>query len=191
MLHCRRSDRREGSLPRSSPRSRRCTALADPNNASRLQHRCWAQSRSTPVPAAEFVRREFKALGCYSSASGGSGRQCAWRSGETNDKGSEGVAPDRRLVAVMDEAAELDGCQSFANGVELTGGSLNGARPPRSPAAASRSMRAFRPAIAAAAAGCAWPVSSGGATVCRTASARPCRVARQLCIFSAPVMACP
>jgi len=27
----------------------------------------------------------------------------------------------------VDEAAELDGCQSFANGVELTGGSINGA----------------------------------------------------------------
>jgi hypothetical protein len=190
MLHCRRSDRREGSLPRSSPRSRRCTALADPNNASRLQHRCWAWSRLTPVPAAEFVRREFKALGCYSSASGGSGRQCAWRSGETSDKGSEGVAPDRCLVAVVDEAAELDGCQSFANGVELTG-AASMVRPPRSPASARRSIRAFRPAIAAAAAGCAWPVSSGGATVCWTASARACRVARQLCIFSAAVMACP
>ena len=184
MLHCRRSDRRERSLPRSSPRSRRCTALADPNNASRLQHRCWARSRSTPVPAAEFVRREFKALGCYSSASGGSGRQC----GETSDKGSEGVAPDRCLVTVVDEAAELDGCQSFANGVELPGGSLNGA-PAKEPSLRQPLDARFRPAIAAAA-GCAWPVSSDGATVCWTASARACRVARQLYIFSASVMAC-
>jgi hypothetical protein len=49
------------------------------------------------------------------------------RSGETRDKGSESVAPDRRLVAVMDKAAELNGCQSFASGVEVAGGSLNGA----------------------------------------------------------------
>ena len=152
MLHCRRSDGRERPSPESSPRSRRCTAPADPNNASRLQHRCWARSRSTPLPAAEFVRREFKALGCYSSASGGSGRQCAWRSGETSDKGSEGVAPDRCLLAVVDDAAELDGCQSFANGVELAGSSLNGA-----PAEEPSLCQALDPRLQAGHRGGGWP----------------------------------
>jgi len=73
------------------------------------------------------IHEAFPALGASSSASGGSGRQGDWRSGEAGDEGAEGVAPDRCLVAVVDEAPELDGCQSFANGVELTGGSINGA----------------------------------------------------------------
>ena len=71
--------------------------------------------------------------------------------------------PDWCLVAVVDEAAELDGGQSFAEGVGLAGGSVNGA-----PAEEPSLCQALNPRVQAGHRGGGWPRlagSSGGATV--------------------------
>jgi hypothetical protein len=93
---------------------------------------------------AEIHDEAFLALGAASSAPEGSGRQCDWRSGETSDEGSEGVAPDRCLVAVVDEAAEFDGCQCSPSSKPQT------KTPPASTSPAATSPR--QPAEATAAA---------------------------------------
>jgi SAM-dependent methyltransferase len=77
--------------------------------------------------------------------------------GEASDEGAEGVAPDRCLVTVVDDASELDGCEAFAEGVELAGGGVDGA-----PAEQPSLGQALDPGVQAGQrGGCGWPRLAG------------------------------
>ena len=149
----------KGPLPRSSPRSRRWTALADPNNASRLQHRCgpgraqrrfrqrnWYGEDSKRSVATRLLQEapRFSVLGVLARPATKAPRA----SRQIGASSPSWTRPRSSTAASPSQTAWNS--QAAASTV----------RPPRSPAAARRSIRAFRPTIAAAAAGCAWPVSS-------------------------------